>query len=73
MFGGFVLLTKIAEEKTLLAISNLYFFNLARGIQMDFIVVFHSVLVPDFANVFPVRDATTEHKVYLTEESGLDV
>jgi len=73
MFGGFVLLTKIVEEKTLLAISNPYFFNLARGIQMDFVVVFHSVLVPDFANVFLVRDATTKHKVYLTEEFGLDV
>jgi hypothetical protein len=37
---------------------------------MDFVIVFHLVLVPDFANVFLVRDATTKH---LTEESGLDV
>ena len=37
---------------------------------MDFVVVFHLVLVPDFANIFLVRDATTKH---LTEESGLDV
>jgi hypothetical protein len=40
---------------------------------MDFVVVFHLVLVPDFANVFLVRDATTKHKVYLTDESDLDV
>jgi hypothetical protein len=73
MFRRFALLTKIVEGKTLFALSNLYFFNLARGIQMDFVVVFHLVLVPDFANVFLVKDATTKHKVYLTEESGLDV
>jgi hypothetical protein len=37
---------------------NLYFFNQLRGMHVDFSVTFHSVLVPDFMDVFLVKVAT---------------
>jgi hypothetical protein len=43
------------RDKIFLAISNLYFFNLLRGIYIELSVAFHLVYIPDFADVFPVR------------------
>jgi len=40
---------------------------------MDFSVAFHPVLVPSFADVFPIRVVATQYRKYLAEESGLDI
>jgi len=40
---------------------------------MDFNVAFHPVLVPSFADVFPIRVVATQYGEYLAEESGLDI
>ena len=37
--------------------SNLYFFNLLREMQMDFSTAFYLVLVTDFADMFLVKAA----------------
>jgi hypothetical protein len=58
MFGGSFSLNKMVGDKIFLAMSNLYFFNLYRGIQVDFSITFHPVFVLDFADVFPIRTAT---------------
>lgn len=42
-------------DKIFLAMSNLHFFNLSRGIHVDFIAAFHLVPFPNFKDVFPIR------------------
>jgi hypothetical protein len=40
---------------------------------MDFSVAFHSILVHDFEDVFPVRVVIAHWAEYLAEELGLDL
>lgn len=51
-FQGSAALTKMAGDMIFLAISNLYFLNLSKGKQVDFIAAFHLVLVPDFVDFY---------------------
>lgn len=59
-------LTKTIGGKLFLAMSNLYFFNLSRGIQVDFNESFPDDQVSDFANVFLVIFASAKSGVYLS-------
>ena len=59
-------LTKTIKDKLFLAISNLYFFNLSRGIQVDFNEIFLNGQVLDFVDVFLVRVASVKSGVYLS-------
>jgi hypothetical protein len=70
-FRRSVALTKTVGDKIFLVISNLYFFNLLRGVQMDFSATFHHVPVLDFAEVFLVRAVIAQCGEYLVEEPGL--
>jgi len=36
-------------------------------------VAFHPILMPNFANVFPIRAAVAQHGEYLAEEAILDI
>ena len=40
---------------------------------MDVNVAFNLVLVPDIANVFPIRVVATQHGEYLAKELELDI
>jgi hypothetical protein len=42
-------------DKIFLVMSNMYFFNFSKGMQIDFNATFHLVSVPDFTDVFLVR------------------
>jgi len=70
-FRRSVALTKTAGDKIFLVISNLYFFNLLRRVQVDFSATFHHVTVLDFAEAFPVRAVVAQCGEYLAEEPGL--
>jgi hypothetical protein len=59
-------LTKTIGGKLFLAMSNLYFFNLSRGIQVDFNESFPDDQVLDFADVFLVIFASAKSGVYLS-------
>jgi hypothetical protein len=48
VFKGLTILTKMMWDKIFLAMSYLYLFILSRGIQVDFSIAFHPVLVLDF-------------------------
>jgi hypothetical protein len=48
-------LTETIGDKVFLIMSNLYFFNLSRGIQVDFNKSFLDNQVSNFANDFLVR------------------
>jgi hypothetical protein len=48
-------LTETIGDKVFLVMSNLYFFNLSRGIQVDFNKSFLDNQVSNFANDFLVR------------------
>lgn len=62
-------MSKAVRDKIFLAMSNLYFF---KGMQMDFSVDFHPILVHDFEDVFPIRVVIAHWAEYLAEELGLD-
>lgn len=66
-------LTKTIGDKLFLVMSNLYFLKLSRGIQADFNESFPDGQVLDFADVFPVRAASTRSGVYLAQEPGLEM
>jgi hypothetical protein len=72
VFKGLIALTEIMKDKIFLTLSNLYFFNLLRGIQVNFSAAFHLALVPDFADILLVRVVAAQHGEYITEKSGLD-
>jgi hypothetical protein len=40
---------------------------------MDFSVAFHPVHMLDFANMFPTKAATAQHRKCLAKKSGLNV
>jgi acyl-CoA thioesterase len=71
-FRGLIALTETVKDKIFLTMSNLYFFNLLRGIQVNFKATFHLALVLDFADMLLVRVVATQHGEYITEKSGLD-
>ena len=71
-FGGSMTLSWIVRDKIFLVISNLYFFNMFRGMQVNFGAALHPILMP-FIDVFPIRVAATQHGKYLTEKSGLNI
>jgi hypothetical protein len=73
IFGGFEALYEMFRDKIFFVMSNMYFFNQSREMHMDFNVAFHPVLVPSFADVFPIRVVATQYGEYLAEESGLDI
>jgi hypothetical protein len=54
-FRGLVALTEMVGDNIFLAMFKLYFFNLSRGIQVDFSTAYHLVSVPHFTDLFPFR------------------
>jgi len=54
-YREFTSLTETIGDKVFLVMSNLYFFNLSRGIQVDFNKSFLDNQVSNFANDFLVR------------------
>jgi hypothetical protein len=54
-FRGLVASIEMVGDNIFLVMSKLYFFNLSRGIQVDFSTTYHLVLVPHFIDLFPVR------------------
>ena len=54
-------------DKIFIVMSNLYFFNQSKWMQMGFNVAFYSVLILDFTGMFPVRAATAQHEEYLAK------
>jgi hypothetical protein len=71
-FGGSTTLSWIVRDKIFLVISNLYFFNMFRGMQVNFGAALHPILMP-FIDVFPIRAAATQHGKYLTEKFDLNI
>jgi len=65
-------LIETMKDKIFVTVSNLYFFNLLRGIQVNFSAAFHLALVPNFKDMLLVRVVATQHEEYITEKSGLD-
>jgi len=55
-YGEFVSLTETIGDKLFWSIFNLYFFNLFKGMQVDFSESFFNSQVLNFENVFLVRD-----------------
>lgn len=70
-YGESVSLTKTINDKLFLAISNLCFSNLPRGMQVDFSKSFSNDQVLDFVDVFPIRIASAGSRVYLAQEPDL--
>ncbi|KAL9372943.1 hypothetical protein Peur_035187 [Populus x canadensis] len=64
-FRGSAALDEVVGDEIFLAMSNLYFFNRSRGIQVDFSAAFHPFTVPDFDNVFPARASAANRGEYL--------
>jgi hypothetical protein len=71
-FRGFTALTEMVGDKIFLAMSNLYFFNLLKGIHEDFSVVFHLVLMSDFVDVFPIK-VSCPTQIIIANEPDLNV
>ncbi|KAJ6932126.1 hypothetical protein NC651_007744 [Populus alba x Populus x berolinensis] len=61
------------EKEAFLVLSNLYFFNHSREIQVDFSESFPNGEVLDFDDVFTTRVASTKEGVYLAQEPGMDM
>jgi hypothetical protein len=55
IFKGLAALIETMRDKIFPAISNLYFFDLLRGIQVDFNVTFYPFLNHDFTYVFSLK------------------
>ncbi|KAL9378144.1 hypothetical protein Peur_029479 [Populus x canadensis] len=68
-----VSLMKTLGDKIFLAMSNLYFFSLSRGIQVDFSKSFSDFQVLDCADVFSIKVALAKSGVYLAQELGLEI
>ena len=71
-FWGSTALIETTGDMIFIAMSNLYFFNLSKGKQVDFSAAFHPVPVPDFTDVFPGRASAAKRGEYLDEEPMLD-
>lgn len=71
--GEYVRLKEVIKDRLFLSISNLYFFNLSRGIQVDFSESFPNGQVPDFDDVFTTRVASVKERVYLAQEPRMDM
>ena len=54
-------------EKLFLSKSNLYFFILSKGMQVEFSESFHNGQVPDFEDVFLVRAMMANDGFYLAQ------
>jgi hypothetical protein len=52
---------------------NFYFFNLFRGIQVDFRKSFPNGQVLDFKDAFLVRATAVKNGIYLVQELGMDM
>jgi len=72
VFKGSIVLTKMMWDNIFLAMSYLYLFILSRGIQVDFSISFHPVLVLDFTDVFQVKATTAWRGKYIAEEPRLN-
>uniref|UniRef100_B9NF87 Uncharacterized protein n=1 Tax=Populus trichocarpa TaxID=3694 RepID=B9NF87_POPTR len=72
-FEGYATLTEIVRDKIFIAMSNMYFFNQSKGMQVDFSVVLHHVRMLDFTDVFPAMAVIAQHEEYLAEEPCLDI
>lgn len=70
-FRGSTALIKMLGDKIFLAISNLYFFNISKGIRVDFSAVFHPILVPD-SKMYSIKAAAAQQGEYLVEKPGLN-
>lgn len=64
-YGESISLMEKIGDKLFLAMSNLYFFNLSKWIQVDFIESFPDGQILNFANVFPIKAASTKSRVFL--------
>jgi hypothetical protein len=73
MFEGSATLIEMMGNEIFLAMFNLYFFNLLKGMEMDFSVTFHLVPMPNFVVVFLARATTAQYREYLVEEPNLYV
>jgi len=63
-YGESVFLTDTIRDKLFLSMSNLYFLNLYRGMQVDFNESFHIGQILDFKDVFPARVAAAKDEIY---------
>jgi hypothetical protein len=66
-------LTKTIGDKLFLTMSNLYFFNLSRGIQVDFSESFLDGQVLYFIDVFLIRVVLAISLVYLAQEPDTEM
>jgi hypothetical protein len=51
-FNGTYALKKVTKCKWVEVISNLYFFNLSKGVVVEFFKTFHPDTLPDFGEIF---------------------
>jgi hypothetical protein len=58
IFNGTCALKKVTKCKWVEVISNLYFFNLSKGVVVEFFNTFHPDTLPDFGEIF-LKHATT--------------
>lgn len=66
-------LTKTIGDRHFLSMYNFYFFNLFRGIQVDFRKSFPNGQVLDFKDAFLVRATAVKNGIYLVQELGMDM
>jgi hypothetical protein len=71
-YGEFVSLKKTIGDKLFISMSNMYLFNLYKGMHMNFSESFPDE-VPNFEDVFSIRALVAKDDVYLTQESGSDM
>ena len=72
-FKGSTTLTETMGDKIFLVISNLYFLNLSKGMQVDFSATFHLVLVSNFSDVFLVKATSAQQRKYMSKKPRLDL
>jgi len=72
-YGEFVSLIEIIRDKIFLSMSNLYFFNLSREMQVDFNESFSIGQILNFKDVFPARVVAANDEVYFAQEPGMDM
>jgi len=66
-------LTKTIGDRHFLSMYNFYFFNLFKGMQVDFRKSFPNGQVLDFKDVFLVSAAAVKNGIYLAQELGMDM
>jgi hypothetical protein len=72
-YGESVFLTETIRDKIFLSMSNLYFLNLYRGMQVDFNESFPIGQILDFKDIFPARVAAAKHEIYFAQEQGMNM